>query len=746
MLKIFAYKKLILFLFAALTVLSVVLLGNLKFSFDFSQFFPEGDDDLIFYQEFMEEFGSDDNFLLVAIENDSTVFEQEFLSRFHQFSKEAESLPGVLHAASLTTLSYPLKTTFGYTKLPIIHLNEPDKYAQDWENIRKSALYLNTMIDEHGSSMVVILTTKDEINYEESVQLLSSVDILLAKNSLENNHIIGRASFYEAIVSMEKREFIITSLAAFILITIVLFVVYRDLRIVVISLSSVVVGILLFMGTLSVTGQQLNLLSLFYPLLLVIVGTSDVIHIMDGYLRELKKGATKQEALSTTLNGVGISTLLTSLTTAAGFASLLFSKLQFIRDFGQNSAIGVLMMYLTVILFTSCLLLLFNFKNSAKKAYKSRLWDRHLRAINTFTKEHPRTILICSFITLVVLSYGIGLINTNYQFRSSLPQGTKIARDFDFFQTKYSGFRPLEVAVLTKKEVLITDFEVAKEIEKTSRKMQSSRYIKSVQSINILPKTLNKANHLNQEEYYRLPENKETFDRYKRESQKFVGRRMNAFISDSKKKGRITAKVLDVGSDSLLKFYADMDHFFKTETDTSLVNFKLTGKGLLLDKNSVYIRNNLIEGLVFALLLVSVLMVVLFKNLKLVLISLIPNILPLLFAGALLGYLGISLEATISIVFAIAFGIAVDDTIHFLAKYKLCTQNGLNKDDALKKTFEETGRPLVITTILLFFGFLVLLFSIHQPSVTIGLMISTTLLAALIFDLLLIPVLIRKML
>ena len=208
----------------------------------------------------------------------------------------------------------------------------------------------------------------------------------------------------------------------------------------------------------------------------------------------------------------------------------------------------------------------------------------------------------------------------------------------------------------------------------------------------------------------------------------------------------MTAKVLDVGSDSLIKFYGDLNHFFKTNTDTTRVNFRLTGKGLLLDKNSVYIQNNLVEGLLFALLLVSIIMVALFRNLKLVFISLIPNILPLLFAGALLGFLGISLEATISIVFAIAFGIAVDDTIHFLAKYKLCTQQGLNKEEALRKTFAETGRPLVITTVLLFFGFLVLLFSIHRPSVTIGLMISTTLLAALIFDLLLIPVLIRKML
>ncbi|MBT8184825.1 MAG: MMPL family transporter, partial [Eudoraea sp.] len=409
-------------------------------------------------------------------------------------------------------------------------------------------------------------------------------------------------------------------------------------------------------------------------------------------------------------------------------------------------ALGVMIMYFTVIFFTSSLLLLFNLKGSSKRAYNKVAWNKHLLRVNTFTQSRPKTILASSLAITLFLAIGVFMINTNYQFRTSLPKGTKLAEDFDFFQKYYSGFRPLEVAVMPGKNLLITDFEIANEIEKVVRKMRSSPYIRSVQSVNLLHKSVNKATHLNKEEYYRLPESRETFEQNLSDVKRFAGSTFNSFASASGKKGRITAKVLDVGADSLLNYYSELQHFFNKKTDTSLVQFRLTGKGLLLDKNSVYIRNNLIEGLLFALLLVSILMVVLFRNLKLVFISLIPNILPMLFAGAILGYLGISLEATISIVFAIAFGIAVDDTIHFLAKYKLCIQDGLSKEKAMRKTFVETGRPLVITTILLFFGFLVLLFSIHQPSVTIGLMISTTLLAALIFDLLLIPVLIRKLL
>jgi predicted RND superfamily exporter protein len=166
---------------------------------------------------------------------------------------------------------------------------------------------------------------------------------------------------------------------------------------------------------------------------------------------------------------------------------------------------------------------------------------------------------------------------------------------------------------------------------------------------------------------------------------------------------------------------------------------------VIVDKNAEYLRVNLLQGLTLALFIVSMLMMVLFRDFKFWFISLVPNLIPLLFAAAILGYFGIELEATISIVFAIVFGIAVDDTIHFLSKYKLAFAEFGDKELALKKSFEETGKAIVFTSIILFFGFLVMLFSVHPPSVTIGVLISVTLISALLSDLMLIPWLIRKL-
>ncbi|WP_291865176.1 MMPL family transporter [Maribacter sp.] len=742
--RLIALKKHIVFLFIVLAAISTVLLGFLKFTFDFDQFFPIGDPDLIFYEEFIKEFGTDDNFLLIAIENKETVFEKDFLERFHQFSLDAEKFTYTKNSSSLTTLFYPLKTSFGYTKIPVVNIQDSTRYLKDWKKIKQDSLFTNTFIDTKGTSLVVAIETEDNLDYNNCLLFLEEVRAALNKHQLNEYHLLGRAYFYEAFVAMQKRELLVTSALSALLVLFVLFFVYRKIAVVALAFSSIIMALLLFLGLLSILGKELNTLSSFYPILLLIVGSADVIHIMDSYLEKLHLNIDKNEAIISTLKEVGLTTLLTSVTTAIGFLSLITSKLQPIKDFGLNSAIGVMVAYVTVIFFTSALLLIINKKHLLSNKNSMENWNFYLLKVNIFTKKNPRAILYSALLFAAICYWGVSKINTNYEFQASFPKNSVLADDFSFFQTKYSGFRPLEVAVIAKGDNKITDFKMLQEIDQMEAKLKSLKDIREVTSINLLFKGINKAHHLNKKEFFTLPTDEKTYALYKKDVNKIARKQLQKFVNNDNTKGRISAKVLDIGTDSLIKVYENLNRYITTKTDTSIVHFRLTGKGMLLDKNSVYIRNSLLQGLGLGLILVGFIMVILFKDIKLLAISLIPNILPLLFAGALLGFLGIPLEATISIVFAIVFGIAVDDTIHFLGRYKLCRFNGLDKEEAIEKTFKETGRALVITTLLLFFGFMVLVFSIHLPSITIGLLLSATLLTALVLDLLLLPVLIRK--
>lgn len=741
-----ALRKIILPLILALSIASCLLLPSLKFSFDFSQFFPEGDEDLVFYQEFIKDFGVDDSFLLVAIENEGTVFEEDFLTRFHEFSVGAKDLPYITENQSLTTLFYPLKTSFGYTRLPIIHIDDSTKYEADWVKIKEDGLFINTLIDKKAKSLVLSLETEDKLDYGQSIELLTELRTSLKNHGFENYHLLGRAFFYEALIEMQKQELIKTTIVTTLLVLLILFLVYRRAVVVAIAMSSIIIALLLFMGLLSLLGKELNTLASFYPILILIVGTSDVVHIMDDYLAKLRSGFENETAMLNTLKEVGVSTLLTSVTTAIGFASLLTSKSSVVSGFGISSAIGVLIAFITIVGFTCTLLLLIKKEKVLPKKDISHRWTRGLDKINGFTQRFPKRILAVSAVFTIICLWGTTKVNTNYQIRESLPTGSPIAEDFDFFQNNYGGFRPLEVAVTAQNQHKITDFAVAREIEKVVQKLKSLAPVRNVQSANAFYKGLHKANNLNKAEYFILPEKEETFEDYKKEVKKLARKPFGKFVSDDETKSRITAKVLDVGLDTLNTVYKRFYDYTTTQVDTSMVKFRLTGTGILLDKNAYYVKDSLIQGLLLGLVLVALIMALLFRNLKLLLVSLLPNLLPLLFAAALLGFLGIPLEATISVVFAIVFGIAVDDTIHFLGRYKICRSKGLTKEEALRVTFTETGRALIITTLILFFGFLVLLISVHTPSITIGLLISVTLLTALVLDLLLLPVLIRKLL
>lgn len=738
------FKKICIAVFILLGVLSASILDELKFSFDFSQFFPEEDPDLAFYDQYVKEFGTDDNFLLIAVKNDPNVFQYDFLQKFKAFSKESKGFEYVLENTSLTTLSYPLKTSFGYTTLPIIHTEDTSQYEKDWKKIQEDSLFINVLVDEKRESLVLALQTEDNLDYEQSGVLLTAIRASLKKHNLTTYHILGRAFFYEAIVEMQKSEVLTTTIVASILVFIILLLVYRSMPIVLISVFSIALSLLLFMGLLAALGKELNAMAVFYPVLMLIVGTSDVIHLTDSYIRKLQNGLSRYGAIRSSLKEVGITTLLTSVTTAVGFVTLLSSRLVSIQQFGINAAIGVLVAYTTVILLTGSLLISLPVKKLMGRKSVSANWVTYLLRINTFTKEYPKSIILGTVIFTLICFLGIYLIKTDYEFKQALPARSEIAADFTFFQEHYAGFRPLEIAVTGVGTHKVTDFEVAQEIEKLLSHLKSIKSIGNIQSANLPYKIINKANNLNLSAFFSLPEDKNTFEKYKKDVRRLARKQLARYINSDETVARINGKLQDVGTDSLKIVYNSIDVFSKSKLDTTLVAVKVTGKSILLDKNSEYIRSNLLQGLLYGLLLIGVIMAFVFRDIKIFLISLVPNILPILFAGAILGFFGIPLEASLSVVFAIVFGIAVDDTIHFLGKYKLGITQGLSKEAALEKTFAQTGRALVITTIILFFGFMVMLFSIHQPSVTIGLIISVTLVTALILDLLLLPVLLRK--
>ncbi len=737
-------RKIILFVFAILTALSVFFAFQIQFTFDFEQFFPENDPDLEYFLEFRKNFEDDDNFLMIALEGENGVFNAAFLDQMHDFTLQARDIPSVNKTLSITTLSFPIKLPFGgYSSIPVVRRDQPNKLAADSIRVMKDERLVNSLISKDGKAAVVLLKVIDAIPQDKAEKLMADVTMLLGKYDFKDNHILGRAFFQKEMVAMQKREVTVSTLISGFLVSLVMFLIYRKTRGILIALVSIGLGMILFLGLLGGTGREMNAMSALYPVLMVIVGTSDVIHIMTKYLDELRKGKSKKESIQITIREIGLATLFTSVTTAIGFATLLTSRIGPIKDFGLNAAAGVMVAYLTVIFFTTALLSMYPANMLVREGRGVDFWNKWMTWAYEFSKQKRKQIIVGGVLAAALCALGISKVTTNFRLENNMPIGAKITNDFNFFEQQFSGFRPFEVAVTVLPDsVTVDDFIVAQELDKLEQYLGKYPEIESISSVTAIYKSLNRASMGDKPAYYKMPTSEAKYKQYQRMAKRFA-QSADVLVSKDRKKARVAARIQDIGADNIAVISSEIDGWIAQNMDTTLLQLRQTGTGVIVDKNAKYIRNSLLSGLAIAIFIISLLMALLFRSLKMVIISMIPNVFPLILAGALLGFLGIQLDAGIAVVFAVVFGIAVDDTIHFLSKYKIARTKGADIEEALLSTFLETGKAICLTSIILFFGFLVMLFSIHPPSIHVGLLISLTLASAVLADMLFIPVLIR---
>jgi predicted RND superfamily exporter protein len=741
------YRKSLLALFLILSAGSIYLAyTRLTFSYELEDFFPDGDPDLAFFQSFRKNFEPDDNFLLVAIERKAGVFEQDFLQKVHDFTLKARTLPHVREAVSLTKLSYPVKLPMmGFSAIEAVHLDDPSRFPRDSARALGDERIVGRLINEDATALVVAMKTIDNLSQRKSEELMAGVDSLLAGYGFERTYLLGKANFADKLVKLAKREFLYSVLASGFLVLLVMSLIFRRFWGVVVSMSSIVLGMLIFMGILGAIGEPLDALAALYPIVMIIVCTSDVVHVMSKYIDELQKGRGRMEAIQTTLSEIGVAVFVTSVTTAIGFVTLCTSQVPPVRAFGINAAIGVMVAYLVVLGFTLAALSYFRADQIIRPGQSGQFWIKGMEWFYRTTKSHPRRILgVFGLITLLCL-WGTSKVSTNYRIEETMPRGQQVTEDFVFFEKAFSGFRPFEVAVMAQDTYTLDDYAVLEQMDRLEGHLRSYDALRSITSATLWYKSLNRAYAGDRAEAYRFPKDTSTFEAYRKMVDKFKILQTDVLVSRDRKQGRISARVLDIGADSIAAISQGLRQWASVHLDSQVVRIRETGTGVIIDRNGLYVRDNLLWGLGGGVLLIALVMAFMLRSPIMVLISAVPNLFPLLIAGALLGFTGIKLEAGAAMVFSIVYGIAVDDTVHFLSKFRLARSWGYTVDQALHHTFVETGKAVSLTTLILFFGFVILLFSAYPPSFTIGLLSSVTLFAGLFCDLFLLPVLVRAL-
>ncbi len=721
--------------------------SKLEFDYDFEKFFPQEDNDLAFYEDYREKFENDNDFILLGFANEGGVFEQEFLEKIESFTVKLRTLPHLREVVSPLEMSYFELSPggMGFKKSPIFHVDDPEQYAADRERLENSIEPVAEMVNLENNSLIVVIKNKQLINKEDSDELATALQDLIDEEGFKEIHVMGKIMGQQEYIAVMKVEFLtFASISIFVLI-VFLIIAYRALWGILIPLATVLLAVIGSLGFMQLSGTPLNMMTTLLPVIMLVVGMSDVVHLVSKYLEEIRYCRTKTVAIKNMLKKVGVATLLTSLTTALGFVTLIGVGMEPIQDFGIFTAVGVILAFVLSILFIPSIFLNIKKPKITDSTKVQNAWERGLGKFFIRLCRNQKTVLVAYTILTLICILGASRIQFDYFLMQDLGEDQPLMQDLRYFQKQFGGIRPFEMAIIPAEGKEVTDFDVIRETEKLEQYLDNEYGVNQMICPTVPFKFANKTLRNGRDEYYKIPENEKRFDYLKRQMVKFESREeFQQIVSADKRVGRVFGRMIDPGSRKMLQLNDSLAVFYQNNIDSSVLSYKLTGTPVIIDEAGRHVSENIVIGLLFAFLLIGISMAVLFKSIKMGLISLVPNMFPILLTAGYIGFAGIDLNMSTAIVFTIAFGIAVDDTIHFLSRYRQEMGHGRTNLFALRRTFISTGKAIIITSIILLGGFGSLIFSNFLSTFYIGLFVSMTLVFAVVTDLTLLPMMLLK--
>lgn len=732
---------------ALVTITLLYFVPQIQLDYNFEDFYPANDSESQFFYDYRTNFESDNDFLLLAISNQG----ENVLSE--QFLRSVEALTTTINEINLvkdvrSIINTPIVRLRGpsVTTTPIIDLNN---FQADFseKTISTNPNVTSFLISEDRESICLFIDHQDFLSKAKSDQIVQEIHEALQKHEIESYKMAGRTVgqlFYIDIMTNELRTYVGLSL---LLVVIILWIAFRSLWGVIIPMLVVIGSTIWIVGWMSMLGESFNILLTILPPIMFVVAVSDVIHLVSKYIELLREGVPKLLAIKTSFREIGWATLLTSLTTAIGFFSLLFVNVLPIQVFGKFVGLGVLMAFCLTFM---TLPFLFYFTNTPRIIRENRknFWRPIMQFAMLWTLRYRKIIPWMVVAFLIIFIFGAYQVKTNNFIMDDIRDGVPMKADFSFFDTHYAGIRPFEMAVQLKDSSLsFWDRKVLDEMAMVENYLEKEYGVNIrmslVSAIHLLDPNVNLTP--NNDFAYQPPwHNARSFRNYRRAILAAnKGLFWEAIVNDEKGLARVAGNIPDWGG---IKVEEKNKRFFKfldEELNSTILAFHPTGSAHLLDKNMRYLSGSLIQGLAFAILVVSLLMGLLFRSLSMVIVAMIPNVLPLIFIAGFMGFTGIDLKITTAIVFTISFGIAVDDTIHFLSKFNLELKKGKAPLYALKRTYFSTGKAILLTSAVLCSGFLLLLLSDFLGTFYLGLMITLTLIFAIAADLLLLPILLN---
>ena len=535
--------------------------------------------------------------------------------------------------------------------------------------------------------------------------------------------------------------------AALFITSLIFFFFFRSHRATLIAVLIVIVGVMWTFGFIGLFRFEITILTGLIPSLVIVIGIPNCIFLTNKYQQEYSTHGNKAKALQRVITRVGMATLMTNLTTAAGFATFMITNSELLKEFGLVAAVSI------VALFFLCLIIIpiyYSYQPIPKEKHLQHLNRNYTKVfmqwIEKMVKYNRRYVYAIAIILFIISVFGAFNIKTSGSLTEDMPKNEAFFKDIIFFEKEFDGVMPLEITINTKRKNGVMRLTTMKRMDELQKSIEAFPELSKPLSIVNLVKYSKQAFYNGNPDFYELPTSQEQafILSYAKNSAKNSQKDfIKSYVSKDGSVARITTFMKDIGPGNMEKVENKLVLKINEIFPSDRYEVTLTGKAYVFQKGTKYLLDNLISSLLFAIFLISMLMVFMFRSFKMVVISLIPNLLPLIITAGLMGYFGIPLKPSTILIFSIAFGLSVDDTIHFLAQYRQeLTQHNWKIKKSVFATLKEAGVSMFYTSVVLFSGFSVFMLSSFGGTVALGGLIAFTLFFGMLSNLLLLPCLV----
>ncbi|HOZ39797.1 MAG TPA: MMPL family transporter [Flavobacteriales bacterium] len=720
---------------------------NVKVSYKFGGLLPKDDSAYVHYQRLLERFSEDGNVIVLGVQ-DKALYQVDNFQAWWQLGNDLKEQPGVDSVFSEAHL-FELVRNDSLMRFQLSNVvpNMPTSQAETDSLLRKvrSLPFYDGLLynDLSGASLMMVFVNADRFNSEQRGDM---VDLIEAR---VDSFAQGRFKVYHSglpfirtvVTERTKSELRMFVGLMVLVVAFLLLLFFKSWRVMFICLTVVVVGVVWAMGSIGLMGYKLTSVMAIIPPLIIVIGIPNCIFLINKFHHEYAHHGNRVKALTRVVYRVGKASFMTNATTAVGFATFVLTYSDVLKQFGLISSLNIMAVFVLSLLLVP---ILFSFQGDPKERHLEHLdrkWvDRSTEGLIHIVQHQRPMVYAVTAVLLVIGLIGVSRLKNETHVVDDLPADDPVMQDLKFFEEQFNGVMPLEVMVDTRKKG-----QVLKDINlKRISQLQDSlaKYPELSRSLSIADavKFTKQAFYSGDPERYDLLRgNEKTFILPYLEAAQDSGGLARGFIDEERRSTRLTVQVADVGTarmDVLMaKLRAEVDSIF----DPAKYDVILTGTSVVFLEGSKYMVTNLLISLVMAVILIAGLMALLFNSFRMVIVSLIPNLVPLITTAGLMGYLGVAIKPSTLLVFSIAFGIAVDDAIHYLSKYRQELNAGNTIRTSVLLALREAGVSMMYTSIVLFCGFSLFMFSDFGGTQALGLLVSFTLLVAMFTNLIILP-------